>query len=212
MGRVSVPARRRRHGLELEHALLYACWSELVTVGYARLTMESVAVRASTSEAVLYRRWSNKDQMVLAAFARHREANPIALVDTGALRTDLIAQLTVVGGALAGFFAIAAATAFSGLLADTGLSPAEVRDRVMGDRRSAHGRAIYLRAQERGEIELAHVPVAVLDLPFDLVRHDLLMELRPPKPARIRTIIDDLFLPLLAIHQAERVTAPNTRR
>jgi hypothetical protein len=34
-------------------------------------------------------------------------------------------------------------------------------------------------------------------MPFDLVRHDLLMDLEPPKPARVRSIVDDLFLPLV---------------
>jgi hypothetical protein len=34
-------------------------------------------------------------------------------------------------------------------------------------------------------------------MPFDLLRHDLLMTLEPVKPARIRSIVDDLVLPLL---------------
>lgn len=37
----------------------------------------------------------------------------------------------------------------------------------------------------------------MLAMPFDLVRHDLLMELRPVPPARIPAIVDDLFLPLV---------------
>ena len=92
------PVRRRRHGQELESALLTAALDELVKVGYARLTMESVARRAGTSEPVLYRRWPNKDQLVLAAMEHYRNANPIALPDTGALRSDLLAELKAVSG------------------------------------------------------------------------------------------------------------------
>jgi AcrR family transcriptional regulator len=191
------PVRHRRHGAELEAALLAAAWDELVDVGYARLTMESIAVRARTSEAVLYRRWANKDQLVLAALEHYRTAHPVAIPDTGALRSDLIAQLTAVGAARAGFFAIAAAAAFSGLLADTGLTPAQVRAEVMDAQPLPRVRIIYQRAHDRGELDLARTPAAVLAMPFDLVRHDLLMELAPPKPARIRSIVDDLFLPLL---------------
>jgi AcrR family transcriptional regulator len=66
------PVRRRRHGQELQSALLTAGWDELVEAGYARLTMESVARRAGTSEPVLYRRWPNKDQLVLAAMEHYR--------------------------------------------------------------------------------------------------------------------------------------------
>ena len=124
----SEPVRRRRHGKQLESALLAAGWDELVEAGYARLTMESVAVRARTSEPVLYRRWANKDQLVLAAIQHHSNANPVAVPDTGALRSDLLAQLTAVSEALAGFYAITVAAAFSGLLADTGLTPAQARE------------------------------------------------------------------------------------
>lgn len=39
-------------------------------------------------------------------------------------------------------------------------------------------------------------------MPFDLVRHDMLMDLKPLKPARIPSIVDELFLPLVQNHQA----------
>ncbi|WP_432974367.1 TetR/AcrR family transcriptional regulator [Dactylosporangium sp. CA-233914] len=198
----SEPVRRRRHGKQLESALLVAAWDDLVEVGYGRLTMESVAVRARTSEPVLYRRWANKDQLVLAAIEHHRNANPVAVPDTGALRSDLLAQLTALSEALAGFFAIAAAAAFSGLLTDTGLTPAQAREKVMDAEHLSPVRIIYQRAHDRGEIDLERIPAAVLALPFDLVRHDLLMNLEPLKPARIRSIVDELFLPLAQNHEA----------
>ncbi|HEX4216057.1 MAG TPA: TetR/AcrR family transcriptional regulator [Candidatus Dormibacteraeota bacterium] len=198
----SEPVRRRRSGEQLESALLIAGWDELVEVGYAHLTMESVAVRARTSEPVLYRRWANKDQLVLAAIEHHRNANPVAVPDTGALRSDLLAQLTAVGEALAGFFAIAAAAAFSGLLADTGLTPSQARDKVMDAQQLPPVRIIYQRAHDRGEIDLERIPSAVLAMPFDLLRHDLLMDLKPPKPARIQSIVGELFMPLVQSHQA----------
>lgn len=193
----SAPVRRRR-GDELAAALLTAGWDELVEAGYAHLTMASIAARAHTSEAVLYRRWANKDQLVLAAIEHHRSANPVAVPDTGDLRGDLLAQLTAVSEALAGFFAIAAAAAFSGLLADTGLTPAQARAKVMEGQPLPPVRAIYQRAHDRGELDLDRVPPAVLAMPFDLVRHDLLMDLQPVPPARIQSIVDDLFLPLVA--------------
>ena len=196
------PVRRRRHGEQLESALLAAAWDELVETGYAHLTMESVAVRARTSEPVLYRRWPNKDQLVLAAILNHRNANPVAVPDTGALRSDLLAELTLVSEARAGVYAIAAATAFSGLRADTGLTPAQLRDKIMGGGRlRPPGRPIYQRAHDRGEIDFEGIPAAVLNLPFDLVRHDMLMDLKPPAPARIKSIVDELFLPLVQHYQ-----------
>ena len=200
------PVRRRRYGAQLESALLEAGWAELVEVGYARLTMESIALRAQTSEAVLYRRWANKDQLVVAAIDHHRDANPIRTPDTGSLRGDLLAELTAVSEALAGFFAIAAAAAFSGLLADTGRTPAQVRDEMLAGRSLPPVRTIYRRAHDRGEIDLDHIPATVLAMPFDLVRHDMLMELEPLRPERIRAIVDELFLPLVQNFEAGRTT------
>jgi hypothetical protein len=38
-------------------------------------------------------------------------------------------------------------------------------------------------------------------MPFDLVRHDLFMDLKPLGPARILSIVDELFLPLVQNYQ-----------
>ena len=73
-----------------------------------------------------------------------------------------------------------------------------MRDRIIGDQRLARAQAIYQRAHDRGEIDLDRIPPAVLAMPFDLVRHDLLMEFKPVKPVRIESIVDELFLPLVA--------------
>ncbi|MEU7790020.1 MULTISPECIES: TetR/AcrR family transcriptional regulator [unclassified Amycolatopsis] len=191
------PVRRRRHGKQLEAELLAAAWDELIETGYARLTMESIAVRARTSEAVLYRRWAHKDEVVMAALEHYRATHRVAIPDTGTLRGDLLAELAAVSETRATFFAIAAATAYSGLLAGTGLTPAQVRTRVLGEAARPGERALYRRAHDRGELDLERVSVTLLEMPFDLVRHDLLMELKTPSPARIRAIVDDLFLPLL---------------
>jgi AcrR family transcriptional regulator len=194
------PVRRRRRGQQLEAELLDTAWNELVEVGFANLTMESVATRARTGIAVLYRRWANKDELVLAAIKHYRNSHLVDVPDTGSLRGDLLAALTGMGEAGAAFFAIAAATAFSGLLAGTGLTPTQVRDQIMGDQRLLRVRIIYQRAHDRGEIDLDRIPSAVLAMPFDLVRHDLLMDLKPLKPTRIQSIIDKLFLPLVHNH------------
>lgn len=195
------PVRRRRRGPELEAALLDAAWEELTEVGYAKLTMESAASRARTGVAVLYRRWANKDELVLAALEHYLDTHPVDVPETGTLRGDLLAALTAMSEARAGFFAIAVATAFSGLRAGTGFTLAEGRARLIGAQQTPRVRAIYQRAHDRGEIDLERTPPAVLALPFDLVRHDLLMDLRPLKPTRIRSIVDELFLPLARSHQ-----------
>ncbi|HVT66383.1 MAG TPA: TetR-like C-terminal domain-containing protein [Trebonia sp.] len=88
--------------------------------------------------------------------------------------------------------------AFGGLLADTGLTPAEVRLKVMRDR-PFWSDTMYQRAADRGELNLDATPPAVLTMPFDLMRHDVLMTLKPVPPERLSAIVDDLFLPLVAL-------------
>jgi AcrR family transcriptional regulator len=186
--------RHRRRGEELEHAVLTAAWDELVAGGFASLTMESVAARARTGVAVLYRRWSNKDDLVIAALQHYGRSRQIEIPDTGTLRGDMLALIGNVNEGRSIFTTVATAT-FAGLLADSGLTPAQVRERIMGDR-PFWSDEIYRRAHERGEIDLDRIPPAVLTMPFDLIRHDLLMTLRPLPQERIVSIVDDLFLPL----------------
>src|ERR1700722_14870018 len=115
--------RQRRRGEELEAAILEAAWDELVDVGFAKLTMESVAARAKTGVAVLYRRWPRKDDLVLAAIASHGTLNPVEIPDTGSLRGDMLALLGDVNDKRSSFTAVVTAT-FAGLLASTGMTPA----------------------------------------------------------------------------------------
>jgi AcrR family transcriptional regulator len=191
---VQPEVRHRRRGEELESALLTAAWDELVAVGFAGLTMESVAARAKTGIAVLYRRWSNKDDLVIAAIEHYGVTHPLEIPDTGSLRGDLLALIAAIGDGRVAFVATTTA-AFSGLRANTGLTPAEVRLRIISDR-PVWSHEIFQRAHRRGEIDLDRIPPAVLSMPFDLMRHDMLMTMKPIPPERIATIVDDLFLPL----------------
>jgi hypothetical protein len=72
------------------------------------------------------------------------------------------------------------------------------------------GEGRNLERCDRGEIDLEHIPSAVLAMPFDLVRHDMLMDLKPLKPARTQSIVDELFLPLVQNHQAGRTPRAST--
>jgi hypothetical protein len=97
-------------------------------------------------------------------------------------------------------FATVVAAVFSGLLASTGLTPAEVREKVIADRPLSSDQ-IFTRAHERGEIDLRSISPAVLAMPFDLMRHDMLMTYKPIPEERLLAIVDDLFLPLVAANQ-----------
>jgi AcrR family transcriptional regulator len=193
--------RQRRRGEELENALLEAAWEEIAEAGFGKLTMESVAARAKTGVAVLYRRWPNKHDLVIAAIRHYGDTHPVRRPDTGSLRGDMIALLTSVSDQRQPFTAVVTAT-FAGLLADTGLTPAEVRLQIMRDR-PFWSADLFQRAAVRGEINLEATPPAVLTMPFDLMRHDMLLTLKPVPPERVAAIVDDLFMPLVAAYRGE---------
>ncbi|QTE31033.1 hypothetical protein [Pengzhenrongella sicca] len=111
--------------------------------------MESDASRASTAGVpVGDHRWANKDELVMGALTHYRNRHRVEIPGTGALRGHLLAALTGMGASGAACFAIAAASALSGLLAGIGRTPAEVRDQIIGDQRLSHKRAIEQRARD----------------------------------------------------------------
>jgi AcrR family transcriptional regulator len=83
---------RRRRGDALVGAILEAVVDELETSGYTRLSMESVAAAAGTGKAALYRRWSSKNELVIAAL-QHALPAPVKTALTGDLRADVLALL-----------------------------------------------------------------------------------------------------------------------
>jgi len=178
----------RRRGAELEASILDAAWAELTETGYARLTMENVAARAKTGKQVLYRRWANRAELVIAAL-RHRSGSITdAVPDTGELRADVLAVLRHGAKRQREL----GADTIHGLLAD-----APEVDPAFFDRMREVMTAVLKRAAERGEVEPDTLPPRVVTLPADLARHEMLLA-RGPVPDRVLVeIVDDVFLPLI---------------
>ena len=188
-------AATRRRDTKLEAAILEAAWDELAEVGYTALTMESVAARAKTSRAVLYRRWPNRPELVVAALGHHAAVVPIGVPDTGTLRGDLLALLRHMSarvGEVAGVFSFLIADYFQ----QEGLSPAVLRERAVGGTPSEM-ELILERAVERGEIDPARLSPRIRSLPVDIVRHDLIMNQEPVPDSTLEEIVDKIFLPLV---------------
>jgi AcrR family transcriptional regulator len=83
----------RKRDISLDSALLDATLDVLAEVGAAGLTMDAVAARAGSGKAALYRRWSSKSELIIAAVARMKrnQVDLANLPDTGTLRGDLLA-------------------------------------------------------------------------------------------------------------------------
>ncbi|HEX2298123.1 MAG TPA: TetR/AcrR family transcriptional regulator [Pseudonocardiaceae bacterium] len=156
------PNKGRPRDASRDRALLDATLAVLAESGYGGLTTAAVAARAGVSTATLYRRWSSKEDLVIAAASAH--APELATSpDTGTLEGDLRALLQDKATALTGesgrlmralIGEAAHNTALAEALTTAFLTP--VRRRV-GE--------ITERAVHRGEIP----PVEDADLLGDLV-------------------------------------------
>jgi AcrR family transcriptional regulator len=187
------PVTTRRRGKALEHALLDAAWTELQTVGYAKLTMERVADRAHTSRAVIYRRWPSRHELVIAALLHQQPTGAARIPDTGSLREDV---LTIMRRAARRISDIGPATVV-GLLND--LTATDTADTIIDQLARGGGEVInqaLAHAAARGEAR-PHVPERVARLPLDLIRHELILTHRPPSPETLQEIVDQIFLPLV---------------
>ena len=84
------PGRPRRESLDEE--LLDAALAEMSRVGYARMNLEAVAARASTTKPTLYSRYPSKEALATAALEHMRLRTPRPPL-SGDLRQDLVEEL-----------------------------------------------------------------------------------------------------------------------
>lgn len=185
----------RRRGPELEETILTAAWEELAKVGYARLTMEGVAARAHTGKQVLYRRWRNRAELVIAA-VRHRTGSIVDNIpDTGELRGDVLAVLDWMAQRRHDF----GADTIHGIMAEL----PTIHPEVFIDMQEVM-KKILKNAATRGEIKTENLPPRIITLPVDLLRHQLLLTKDPIKETTLKEITDEIFLPLLKTKQRQK--------
>lgn len=153
--RSRVPS-RSAHGRTLSEtrtpAILQAALAILQEVGYDRLTMDAVAGRARAGKATLYRRWSDKAELIVEAVTALRGDCAPLPPDTGSLRSDLAAVAEL----------ITTRRSKQEMCVMSGLAAALPHDRRLAgvfqrmflDRRTADMVELFRRAQRRGEIPL----------------------------------------------------------
>lgn len=143
---------------------------------------------------MLYRRWRNRPDLVIAALRRHRPMLSAEVPDTGSLRGDVLSLLRRVADRLAelgpetiyGLFGdyFTGAEGFSSLQEEVFNISADVMATILK------------RAADRGEAR-SDISPRVATLPIDLFRHELLVTRSPAPEQVIVEIVDDVFLPLV---------------
>lgn len=197
------PAATRRRGDALQNAILDAAWAELADVGYLQLTMEGVAARAHTGKQVLYRRWRNRAELVIAAMRHSVGSIGDEIPDTGTLRED---TLTVLRRMIARQREVGAEV-IHGLMAEA----ADLDPNYFGIARKVLT-GILRQAERRGEVVLAGLSPRVVTLPADLLRHEMLVTGQPVPDRVVTEIVDDIFLPLVHTTVQQQTTADRQAR
>ncbi len=189
------PTRARRHGAELEGAILRAAAEVLIESGYAGLTMDLVARRAGTNKNTIYRRWPSRAALGIAAYRQLAVANAPS-PDTGELRGDVLEMMrranrnwsSPTGGIL------------RALLAGVGDDPqllAQIQEHST-DAGSAAWLTILARAVVRGEASLDALHPRVATVAIVLLRNEFIVGGYPTVPDSVLVeIVDEVYLPLI---------------
>jgi len=188
-------SRPRVEGLR-EAEILEATLQVLVDVGYDRLTMDAVALRARASKATLYRRWNSKLRLVIDALLTTKQTPSVP--DTGSLRGDLQQLMCGAGGmtdgeAVGTFGAVITAIARDPEFADA------FRREIVGPK-IAVSQQIWERAKARGEVrpdlDLELVEPALAGI----VLHRVFLIGERPTEELIGRVIDQIILPAVLPH------------
>jgi AcrR family transcriptional regulator len=180
--------RGRPRSQEADRAILTATADLLASRGLAAISIEEIAARAGVGKATIYRRWPSKGLLALDAFVASFQAQQ-PLPDTGTLRGDMIAALTLWVRAVT---ETAMGAMLTGLIAEAQHDPslrAAWRERVLEPLRSQH-RIMLDRAMARGEIAATVDREVVLDLFFGAAQHRLLLGHLPLSGDFIAEVVD----------------------
>jgi AcrR family transcriptional regulator len=151
MGRpvpIDRPAGRPRDAA-IDEAVLDEALRQLARDGFAGLSLASVAAAAGTSRPAIYRRWPDKEALVVDAIARLAQVDPPR--PTGAPFTDLVAELEHFRHCIT----LAASLPVAGLMLGDGVDPgvrSRYRESVVAPRRARIG-ACLRAAVASGELD-----------------------------------------------------------
>ncbi|BEL10219.1 TetR/AcrR family transcriptional regulator [Actinoplanes sichuanensis] len=143
-------------------AIRNAVMTELAEVGYGRLSIEAVARRAGVGKTAIYRRWSNKLEMVMEIISDVAERK-VPLPDTGSFAGDLSLLLMIVSTALRHRMA---SQIIPDLMAEAARNPqiAETLQRALRTHQQAVGEKLIGQAVARGELPTGTDPAVAVDL------------------------------------------------
>jgi AcrR family transcriptional regulator len=197
---VNPTATLRKRGAALEDAILRAAYAELTEVGYTAFTVESVAARARTGKASIYRRWPTKPELVMDALVdRLPSPQECGFDPTFADDVTTLDALRAVAHAICRIINSPAGDAMRSIKCEAYADP--LLAKTIDDRFQAPRRAIFIellsRGVARGEVRPGADNEVVADVLPAMITHRLIMENEPITEASIIEIFDEVLIPLI---------------
>lgn len=192
--------RQRKRGAELEQAIRDATVAELASAGYGTLTIESVAARAQTGKASIYRRWPTKQELVLDSVCCLM-SGPLMSVqsvqydDRTSTRDALVEVSVQAAEAMAGARGDAMRSIMSESLRDENF--AVTFEGQFHEPREDMLNKLLARGVARGEVRADAVGGTLIDVLAGALIHRYLVRRQPVRRADLAAFIDGFVMPAL---------------
>jgi AcrR family transcriptional regulator len=195
-------APQRRRGALLEDAIRAAAYEELTEVGYTAFSVESVAARARTGKASIYRRWPTKQELVMDALltvlptAEDCGIELIGNLDDSVTTKQALYRLA---RAIGSVISSPAGDAMRAIKCEAVGDPALARlidERFQAPRRAAM-LALLERGVARGEVRPGAATQVVADVLPAVLMHRVIMQRERVGEREIRQIMEQVFIPLV---------------
>jgi AcrR family transcriptional regulator len=184
----------------LEDAIRGACVAELADLGYDRLTIESVATRAQTGKASIYRRWPTKQQLVMDSVSCLLSGPLLRLLDVRyddatTTRDALFEMLVSASELMAGPHGEVTRPLMSESMRDENFSGAfeceffEPRKRAMLE--------LLARGVRRGEVRADAVDDLVVEMVAGLLIQRILIRRQPLDRSELERLVDVFLVPAI---------------
>jgi AcrR family transcriptional regulator len=184
-----------RRAADRREAICDAVFQLLGEVGYDKMSMDAVAARARASKATIYRSWPDKPSLVAEALT-HRFGENIDIPDTGTLRGDLMAMLTLA-------CEITNSTdgeVMTGVMTAAARNPALARTLHECTYESKHAShdLVVRRAEQRGELPPGSDSELLHEILYALIITRKMTTGEPLDEEFARRVVDDVLIPVLA--------------
>jgi AcrR family transcriptional regulator len=192
----------RKRGAALEAAILEAAFAEISEMGYTAFSVESVAARAHTGKASIYRRWPTKQELVMDALLERmptpEQCGIVLDIDESVTTVD---ALYGVARAIGAVITSSAGDAMRAIKCEALADPELARlidDRFQAPRREAMI-GLLKRGVARGEVRPGADTVLVADVLPAILTHRVILQREPLTERDLTEIMEQVFIPLIEV-------------